>query len=155
MPAYPLIFRFSQSVQTDAFLARVSGTGRVLMVFEDDDWWCHGVCPAALSQNGLNPVEAYERFRLGLRWVLEDSAVESSGFDDFRARVQRFFEIRDDHETQRWQEAVEGLRAPGTQPEAPFDSLQRIRAEEPCRVSVELLGNFAQVEETIALAQAA
>ena len=72
MPDYPLLFRTTHAVRSGAFEARVTVDGRVLMAREDREWWCHGVDPGGMTENGDGPAVAYERFRLTFRQALDD-----------------------------------------------------------------------------------
>jgi len=121
---YPILFRTIHVVRCSKFEARISTEGRALMTMEDGLWWCHGVEPGGLTESGSVPVLAYEIFREAFRQTLDDLAEESTSYDDFVQRADRFFNP-DPAEARRWERALEVLRAT-KQVEAPFAEMQRI-----------------------------
>src|SRR5437667_8069102 len=77
MSLFPCIFNFVQDVVCDGVRARVSGTGRVLLIPADGKWWCSGVVPGGMIESGRTPQEAYAAFRQALREAIEELASEA------------------------------------------------------------------------------
>ena len=123
MPDYPLLFRTTHAVRSGAFEARVTVDGRVLMAREDREWWCHGVDPGGMTENGDGPAVAYERFRLTFRQALDDLAEEADTYEAFQRDVRALFST-DGAEEARWFRALEELRR-GAGIAEPFRGLSR------------------------------
>jgi hypothetical protein len=124
MADYPLIFRITHAVRSPGFEATVRVDGRALMTWEDGEWWCHGVDPGGLTENGDGPFVAYERFRLTFRQVLNDLAEEADSYEAFQRDARMFFST-DGVEEARWNRAVEALRQGAEVAEA-FQELERV-----------------------------
>lgn len=140
MAEYPLVFTYQDSVSGDGFLAGVEINGRGLMAQEDGKWWMLGVRPAALAASGETPDGAYLEFRNAYKAVLIDAAALASGFDAFKAEVERFFNERDEREERRWAEAGEAIQKKKVAVEAPFNAIKReAPGARPVRVKVERL----------------
>jgi hypothetical protein len=122
---YPLLFNYKDCIAGDGFLASVVVSGRALMFNEDDEWWMHGVQPAAISEAGETPQEAAAHFRKRYRTVLFDFSAEASGFEAFRTEVERFFNQPEPEISASWQTAFELIRSGKVDPGAPFSRLPR------------------------------
>ena len=159
MADYPILFRITQVVRCAKFEALAVTEGRTLMAFEDGEWWCHGVEPGSVTENGDGPLIAFERFRLSFRHALDDLAEESDSFEAFQRDARMLFST-DAIEEERWNAAVESLRG-GAEIEEPFRDMQRM----PPRTStmtIKLLVSYASAplssaagSESIALPLAA
>ena len=125
MADYPLLFRITHAVRCASFEAIVVTDGRALMRVEDGEWWCHGVEPGGLTENGVAPIVAYEKFRTSFRHVLDDLAEESPSFEAFQRDARTFFSV-DAVEEERWRNALYALRD-GMEVEEPFRDMERIR----------------------------
>src|SRR5215467_3007086 len=91
MPNYPILYRITHVVSCAYFDAWVVAEGRVLMTFEDDEWWSHGVDPGGLTESGDGPLPAFERFRASFRHALDDLATGCESIEEFRRDAQVFF----------------------------------------------------------------
>lgn len=142
MNAYALVYNFTDDVNGEGFLARVTAQGRALAVNEGDGWWVYGVEPGGIAASGETPREACHEFRQAFTKVLYDFAADVKVFDDFTGEVRRFFHERDGTEEERWSATVAALR--GRSPaEGPFHALPTV-TEEPARVAVERLDEAAR-----------
>jgi hypothetical protein len=137
---YPLLFRIAHVVRCEKFEALIVTEGRALMALEEGDWWCHGVEPGGLTENGEGPLVAFERFRLSLRHVLEDLSEESGSLEEFQRDARMFFST-DAVEEARWNEALRGLRS-AAQIEEPFRDMERVPPR-PSVMTIEMLASFA------------
>lgn len=161
MPEYPLLFRITHAVRCAKFEALVITDGRALMAFEDDEWWCNGVDPGGLTENGEGPLVAFQRFRKAFQEVLDDLAEDGASFGTFEREAREFF-ATDGVELERWQRALEELqRRSGEQLEEPFRDMPRM-VPRPSMMSIKLLSSYAHApmvqakdEETVALPKAA
>lgn len=154
MADYPLVFRLTHEIRCTHLSARVVSMGRSLMVYEEGEWWCHGVDPGGLTEAGANPGHAWAAFKAALGGILNDLASEADSFDSFAEAVRGFMRDRDDSEAERWDAARKLIRM-GNDVEAPFDSLQRVDQVIQSSVTVERLNNIVAGEEFVALAEAA
>ena len=127
---HAIVFSFRDTVEGSGFLARVTTQGRALIASDDDSWWVYGVQPGAIADSGDSPQGAYAAFRQAFTKVLFDFASGAESFDKFEQEVQSFFEAVDASEEDRWRAAVEALRSGEQEPEAPFDQLARLNADE-------------------------
>lgn len=74
---------------------------------------------------GETPQEAAAHFRVKYKTVLFDFAAEASGFEAFKAEVERFFRQPEPDIAAAWQKAFELIRSGKVDPEAPFSKLPR------------------------------
>ena len=125
MAEYPLVFTYQDAVSGNGFLAGVEISGRGLAAEEDGKWWVYGVRPAALAASGETFEGAYLAFRNTYRAVLFDAAAQATGFDAFKAEVERFFNERDQAEEDRWAAAGKAIQDKKVAVQAPLDSLKR------------------------------
>ena len=126
MADYPLLFRITHAVRCSNFEAIVVTDGRALMAFDDGEWWCHGVEPGGLTENGPAPSVAYEKFRSSFRHVLDDLAEESGSFEAFQRDARTFFNA-DAVEERHWHEALTVLRdMQDSEIDASFRGMQRL-----------------------------
>lgn len=107
---YPLLFRITHEVRCGAFEGKVVTDGRVLVAFEDGEWWCHGVEPGGMTECGKTPLGAFKAFRDAYCSVLSDLTEDCDGADRFMAEVKAVF-IRDQVEAERWSRAAEAMRS--------------------------------------------
>jgi predicted RNase H-like HicB family nuclease len=145
---HPIMLTLQDSISGNGFLARITMSGRTLMRKEDDGkWWMYGVRPAAIAASGDNIDEAFRQFRAAYWEILADMAQESSSFDQFQAKVERFFEENDaDNEDERlWEAALSAVRGASCNPPAPFAKLPRRSPEEsPSFIRVERVDSEAK-----------
>lgn len=128
--AYALIFTFKEIITSKRFMSSVSGSGRALMVREDDGgWWLYGVEPGGLSASGDTPQEAHRKFTDALKGILLDIASEAESFAAYADQVKLFFHEIDDVEEASWRSALEAIRSGRVTLEAPFSALPRQPAE--------------------------
>ena len=92
MTHYPLLFGRRELLEGNGFIARVSVSGRALLVDEEGEFWMEGVSPGGLAGQGKSPHEALADFSVAFRAVLFDIAAEASTFEVFRQEVLRFFD---------------------------------------------------------------
>jgi hypothetical protein len=151
---YPLVFKLSHEIPSGDFTARVVIQGRVLMVQEDGEWWCHGVEPGGLTEHGEQPTHAYVAFKAALGEILDDFAEEAESFDEFAATVRRFVEEASDEE--RWEEARRQIRAGNVDVEDQFKAMRRELGRVSSYASVMRLEQIGEPERNdVALAGAA
>ncbi len=159
MADYPILYRITHVVRCVGFEAMVVIDGRVLLAPEDGEWWCHGVEPGALTEGGVAPFVAFEKFRSSLRHVLDDLAEECQSVEEFELSARKFFHT-DSVEEVRWNRALDSVRE-GIALEEPFQDMQRMKPR-PSVLTVKMLATYADVpmrevndSETIALPTAA
>ncbi len=140
MQSYPILFRIVHAVRSDRFEALVATDGRALMVFEDDEWWCHGVEPGGLTDHGDGPLVAFEAFRLSFRHVLDDLAEDSATLEDFQRDARMFFSA-DTVEESNWNKALDLLPSAADLDEA-FRNMQRM-SPRPSAMTIRILRSYA------------
>ena len=154
MQEYPLFFTLTHEINSPSYVARVVSRGRVLMAFEDGEWWCHGVDPGGITERGETPVAAWTAFKAAMGAVFADLSGDAAAFDDFKRLVNVFIADRDDTEASRWETARLKMRATSaTAEDMPFKGLDRIAGNIALSVTVERLEAIVPAEkETIGLA---
>lgn len=151
---YPLIFTVTNEIRCQDSSVRVVTKGRVLMVFEEGEWWCHGVEPGGMTEHGQNPGEAYAAFKSAYRHILQDLAKESRSVRAFEATVRGFVTGVDNQELERWEQARVQIRE-GRDVEGPFSGLRRDVTEVRPSVEVQELKDLEADESDLALAKVA
>ena len=138
---HPIMLTLQDAISGEGFLAGITLYGRALMRKEDDGkWWMYGVRPAAIAESGDTIEETFLRFRNRYKEVLFDMAQESKKFDDFKARVDRFFNEPDEEDERLWNNALKVIRSCKMSPPEPFSQLPRESPEsKPCQIVVERL----------------
>ncbi len=135
MTHYPLLYGLSHLLAGNGFFARVSLSGRALLVDEGDGFWMYGVKPGAIAAGGATPGEAQAEFRQIYTSVLFDIAAEAERFEDFKAQVEQFFSLEDEATAAEWEAAVAEVR----QGRVDADWLSKRKAESRIELKVELL----------------
>jgi len=82
----------------------------VLVTFEDDEWWCHGVEPGGMTEAGATPLDAFANFKQVYCDVLTDLSKGCMAFGDFVPEVRKLFH-QDTAEAARWMAACESFRS--------------------------------------------
>ena len=139
------MFKITHAVRCQKFEALAVIDGRILMTFEDDLWWCHGVEPGGLTAGGEGPFVAFERFCLSFREVLNDFAESCESFEAFREDAVTFFKT-DRTEEERWNNAVVAVsraRSEGIPLEEPFRGMA-VTTQRDATISIKLMVEFAQ-----------
>jgi len=152
---YPLVFRLTHEIRCPKFSARVVSVGNALMVFEDDEWWCHGVNPGGLTECGEKPALAWAGFKEALGGIFEDLACDSNSVDAFRRAAHAFVLDANKTQAERWEKARQAIRAGSGTVEAFFDALTRNADEVKPSVTVELLERIVPEDSFVELAAAA
>jgi hypothetical protein len=106
---YPMQFRITHALKCANFESLIVADGRVLLAFEDEEWWCRGVQPGGLMAEGADPLLAYQYFRQAFVETLDDLAELAGSFEAFEREVRTFFHL-DAVELLRWNQAVEDMR---------------------------------------------
>jgi len=151
---YPLIFTLTHEIRCPKFSARVVSRGRALMTVEDGLWWCHGVEPGSLTEQGSDPSVAFAAFKEALGEILQDLAGDASSFKAFERAAQEFIVDVDSIEALRWEAARLQITS-GAQIETFFDRLPRETREIRAQVRVEQIDHILAAEENVVLAKAA
>lgn len=108
---YPLLLTFEGSTRTSAYAATVNMRGRLLASLEVEGVWLYGVNPGAIAQAGANIADAREKLNETLRGVLTDIAAESPTFDEFKVKIEDFFNQSDAQTIAEWEAARDVVRA--------------------------------------------
>lgn len=108
---YPLYCDFKELVVGRGFLAGIEVHARVIAEQEGSGIWLNGVNPGAIAEGGENLSAAVTNFRVRLKAVFVDFAVESKTFEAFKTRVTEFFKATDDETEREWEEARQAVRA--------------------------------------------
>ena len=111
MTRYPLLFGLRELVEGDGYIARVSVSGRALLVDQDGEVWVEGVNPGGFSAKGVSHGEALAEFGSAFRTILFDIASGAGSFPEFRAEVQKFFDDTNVPAAREWEEAVQRVKA--------------------------------------------
>ena len=111
MTQYPLLFDRRELVEGNGFVARVTVSGRALLVEEEGEHWIEGVNPGGFAASGKSPSEALAELGSAFRAVLFDIASDAGSFQDFHDEVQRFFEETNVPALRDWEEAVKRVKA--------------------------------------------
>ncbi len=151
MADYPVLFKVSYDLSCRSFAARVVVSGRALMVYEDDEWWCHGVEPGGMTAHGRGPAMAYAAFKATLGEVLKDVADDAGNFEDFEKAATHFASESDPTEAVRWEAARQAIRS-GQEIDWPFAEMRHETGEWPVKATVEKLDRVAAGVEDLALA---
>lgn len=154
MADYPLLFTLTHEIRCENFSARVVSRGRALMVFEENEWWCHGVDPGGITEHGAEPGLAYAAFKAAFHGILKDLADDAETFEDFAEAAKGFVADTDATEERRWVAARALIRA-GSPVEAPFNDLTRKTEDIVSSATVEPLELISAGEHEVALAEAA
>lgn len=109
--AWPLLFSHHGMILGKGFLADIEVNGRVLATVEADGVWIDGVNPGGIALGAQTLNATHVELRNTLARVFIDFAEQTSGFDDFKARVEAFFNETDDDTVREWDAAVEAVRA--------------------------------------------
>lgn len=145
---YPIIFTFNEVVEAVGFKAAVNVRGRAIAVFEDGEWWLHGVEPGGLSESGDSLDEAGKSFNRGFREFLEDAAFGSGSFDDFERQVREIFHQKDDFDDKRWHRAVDEIRLVEQVDPKSFANTARLPAEAELFVDILRLDQTAKTADS-------
>lgn len=109
---YPLIFGYRDLVSGNGYVAGVATNGRALVVEEDvDDFWVYGVNPGGIAGGGATRGAAHEDFRRMFKAVLYDIAVEAQSFEEFKQRVEEFFNDVNPEVEEEWASATQAFSA--------------------------------------------
>ena len=108
--AWPLLFTYRGTILGNGFLAEVEFQGRVLATPEIDGVWVDGVNPGAIAVGGKTLADTRTELINTLARVFVDFAEQQGTFDDFRARVERFYSETDTNTEREWAEAVAAVR---------------------------------------------
>jgi len=108
---YPVFFTYEEVVKGNRFLACVQARGRALMVNEDGEWTMYGVQPGSFAESGETFEEARLLFRQTFREILYDLAEDSPDFQSFKVETERILGEVNDPMRERWDSAVERIRA--------------------------------------------
>ena len=111
MVRYPLLFDRQELVEGNGFVARVTVSGRALLVEEEGEHWIEGVNPGGFAASGKSPSEVLAELGAAFRAVLVDIASDAGSFQDFCREVQRFFEETNVPALHDWEQAVERVKA--------------------------------------------
>ncbi len=112
MENIPLFFRYTDTIESRAFTARVETLGRILARAEDGGGiWIDGVNPGAIAEGGPNPTEALGNFRRSYREVLEDLAETNASIGSFRRVVEEWVHAFDAITLEEWLQAVARVRS--------------------------------------------
>lgn len=140
MADYPILFRTTKILRCDDFSVLVVAEGRVRMTHEEGEWWCHGVEPGGLTENGVGPFNAFERFRESFWQSLEDLMDQSHDCAKFEAEAQAFFATHES-EARSWEVALEAFRN-GQPVDEVFRNMPRIPPRESS-LKIAVLDDFA------------
>ena len=138
MGEYPLILTMVHDLKFDDGAVRVATKARALMVFEEEQWWCHGVEPGGMTAPGDTPVAAFVSFKSEFGGILSDMAASADSFESLRTLVTDFVRKTDGAELLRWESARNAIRS-GSKVDEQFDKMKRITAEVSASVFVQML----------------
>lgn len=145
MPAYPLFFSFTNTVRGTHFTATIKARGRVLMDFDDGDWWLTGVEAGGIADCGPMPNEAFTTFRVAFQRTLEQLAADASTFAEFESHAREFFADVNRTAEGQWKLALEERRAGSKTLEDPFKAVTELPAES-VNVGIEIRYQESTVE---------
>jgi len=109
--AWPLFFKHHGTILGKGFLADIEIHGRLLARPEADGVWIDGVSPGAIALGAATLNDTHVELRATLARVFVDFAEQTSGFEEFKARVEQFFNESDEESEQEWNSAVDAVRA--------------------------------------------
>ncbi|MEQ1897960.1 MAG: hypothetical protein ABL971_11305 [Vicinamibacterales bacterium] len=131
--AWPLLFSHHGTILGKGFLADIEVKGRVLATLEADGVWIDGVHPGGIALGAQTLNATHLELRNTLARIFIDFAMQTSGFDEFKARVETFFHETDPDTLHEWDAAVEAVRAGRV---VGPDGIPRCEASTPCYVKV-------------------
>jgi hypothetical protein len=132
--AWPLLFKHHGTILGKGFLADIEVRGRLLATPEADGVWIEGVNPGAISLGAPTLTDTHTELRNTLARVFIDFAEQTSLFEDFKSRVEEFFNETDDATLREWDAAVQAVREGRL---AGPDGVPRCDAEAfPCYVTI-------------------
>ena len=133
----PFLFAYQEAIYGDGFLAEVAiRHGRVLVKYEGERVCMYGVNPGDLAEGGKTLAEAHAEFRKSITAVLFDLALETNGFDEFRAAVESFVTTTNEPVLADWHEAVQDVRSLRIAERAEHDGLPVLPAESAVSIVV-------------------
>lgn len=107
---WPLCFTYNGSVIGKGFVAHVDLCGRLLAIPEADGVWLHGVNPGAVAVGAPTLSDANLQLRDILTKAFIDFANDSADFDEFKGRVEAFYNATDE-DAGDWERAVEQIKS--------------------------------------------
>lgn len=145
---FPIIFSFIEVVEAEGFKASVNCRGRAIAVFEDGEWWIHGVEPGGLCESGKTIKDAGDNFKIGFTEFLQDAAFGIDSFEKFAREVKDTFRQKDKVDERRWDRAVEAIRTTDKEDPECFAKAPRLPADSDLYVDVLQLDQTVTTEET-------
>ena len=132
---WPLLFSHHGTIMGNGFLAEIEIHGRLLATKEPKGVWIDGVNPGAIAVGAQTLSGTYGELRNVLALVFIDFANQARNFDEFKAKVELFFNETDPGTVHDWENAVIAVRSGA---EAGPDGLPRMDASTARYVSVKL-----------------
>lgn len=112
MKTFPILYSLYELVEGNGFVARIELNGTALATEEEPgEWWAYGINPGAIAASGETIREAFASLQVSFRAYLQDCAAEASGFEEFKAELERFFHETGPESHREWDEAVRAVRA--------------------------------------------
>lgn len=108
---WPLLFRHHGTILGKGFLADIEIHGRILATPEANGVWIDGVNPGGISLGAATLNDTRVELRSMLARIFIDFAEQTENFDEFKTRVEAFFEETDAETTRVWDAAVGAVRA--------------------------------------------
>ena len=134
-PTWPLLYSHRGTIMANGFLAEIELHGRLLATKEPEGVWIDGVNPGAIAVGAKTLSDTYGELRNTLARVFIDFADQSKDFDEFKAKVEHFFNETDPDTERDWEDAVLEVRSGDV---VGPDELPRVNANTNRSVSVRL-----------------
>ena len=125
---YPMVFKYTDQLETKRWKAIVVARGRCLMEFRDDEWWVEAVEPGGFTAHASLPAIAVQEFRRSWRNILDAIAGDAKTLELFRQSLEVHFGQISEPAERDWNEARTAIRE-GAAVESPFDQLPREERE--------------------------
>lgn len=108
----PLFFDFSFGVESNPkFQAQVQiQNGRILAELEEDGWAFYGVQPSGVTGFGIQPVHAFDNFKVMLARLVAAFAKDARNFEAFENRASKFFGQLNASTLTDWDQLVREVR---------------------------------------------
>ena len=133
--AWPLLYSHLGTIMANGFLAEIELHGRLLATEEPEGVWIDGVNPGAIAVGAKTLSDTHVELRNTFARVFIDFADQSEDFNEFKAKVEHFFNETDPGTERDWEDAVLAVRSGAV---VGPEELPRVNANTKRSVSVRL-----------------
>lgn len=127
---HPILFQFSDRIDTDACVLEVMASGRAILTYQYGEWWMYGVNPA-IAAPGTTDAAARAAFREAYREALQD-IIEEVGQNaaDLDRTVRQFINQTCGPDEAVWLQSLNALRSSNATIPEPLSLMERRESKE-------------------------